>query len=446
MAGSQLTRETAGPLLDALAAGASAWRAIPLAERAGAIADAAKRLRRPDDALRLRALAECAAWTGRAEGMLADSLDFFLGKLGHDALLEEAKRCGLRSTAGALPDAPTVVLHWLAGNTPWAGLESMSVAVLAGSASLVKVARAEPLFASAWARALGEAHPILSDALAVLHWGGAEETALDEPVFAGVETLVAFGSDVTMRSLEARVARLPEARRPRIVPHGHRLSLIFLGEAAWQAETLERTAERVALDHVLEDQTGCLSPRAVLLVGDSTQAAGADAARRFAERVAAALEKEERRWPRAPIAPAEAARVQQLRESGRMRGAGVWVSPGSTAWTVLLDAAPAGGSPLEPAPEARFVQIVRWSSLEEAIEACRPVQGVLSTLAYDGLSEGALRRICEGLAPDRVCPPGTMQRPPLGWNHDGASDLAHLLGPREARGTEPVHDRRREAT
>lgn len=433
-----LTPETIAPLLEGLQEAALHWGVVPLAECAQAVADAAEQLRRPEHPGRRAGLAACAAWTGRAEGMLADSLDFFLGKLQRDTLLEEAGRCGLRRGADEhRAEAPALVLHWLAGNTPWAGLESLVAAALAGSSSLVKVARAEPVFASVFAQSLATAHPVLATALTVVSWDGALDTALDERLFPACDAVVAFGSDATVRSLQARAARAAGKRGPRFVAHGHRLSAILLGEDAWRPETLERTAAGVALDHVLEDQTGCLSPRAVLLVGDSKRAA--DNAFALAERIAAALEQWERRWPRSPIPAAEAVRVQQVRESRRMRGAGLWSPPDTTAWTVLLDAVPAGGAPFEPAPEARFVQLLRCASLDDAIRSLLPARGVLSTLACDGWVEapaavGAVRR---ALAPDRLCSPGTMQRPPLGWNHDGASDLALLLGQR----AEPAHDR-----
>ena len=433
-----LTTEAAESLLETLASAASAWRAVPLPQRATAIARAAEALRRPGHPGRRQALAAGAAWTGRAEGMLADSLDFFLGKLRRHALLEEAKRCGLESTAEARDGgAPALVLHWLAGNTPWAGLESLAVATLGGSASLVKVARAEPVFASMFAQALAASHPILAEALVVAYWDGATDTALDSVLAARLAAVVAFGSDASIRSLHARFGRGGTSGYSggwprRFIAHGHRLSVAVLGEAAWRAGESSALAERVALDHVLEDQSGCLSPRGVYLVGEIGEENRAEAAH-LAHQVATALEVWERRWPRAPIATHEAVRVQQLRDVARLRGGRVWAPPDATAWTVLLETGAAAEEAFEPSPEARFVHLRHCASLETALASLRPLRGVLSTVACDGFppAEEAARKLARDLAPDRLCATGTMQRPPLGWNHDGASDLALLLGTSE---------------
>jgi hypothetical protein len=219
------------------------------------------------------------------------------------------------------------------------------------------------------------------------------------------------------------------------VPHGHRVSVAGLGEGAWR-EAPERFAERVAYDHVLEDQEGCLSPRSVYLVGAEDGRARADAGR-FAGAVADALRAYEQRWPRAPIAPEEAARVHQLRSVVELRGG--WVAhPGSTAWTVALDPDPT----FEPSPAARFVRLCRVASSGEMARLLEPARGRLAALAWSdsGDETGCLPGELAAVAPGYLPLAGRMQRPPLGWSHDGASDLEWLLEPLPHRSVPAIEE------
>ncbi len=401
------------------------WSAVPAHQRIEAVATTAASLRAEDSRLRRAALDAGAGWTGRAPDMLEESFDFFLGKLTRAELAREAERAGLLATPAER--LPRLTAHWLAGNTPWAGLESLVAACLAGSASLVKLARGEPFFPSALARALAAAHPALGAALAILYWKGGEAPALEDALVAECQALVAFGDDATVESLAARAAPRAASGALRFVGHGHRLSVAVLASEAWRGrDEAAAWAERVAYDHALEDQEGCLSPRGVYLVGPDEAGAGT-AAVHFALHVAEAMAGLERRWPRAAIPAVEAAQVQQLRRLAELSGDDLWQSPETTAWTVRLDRS----DRFEPAPAARFVWLHRVASFEAAARAMAPAASRLAALGWGAPRACAeeLPRELRALAPGFVAPVGRMQRPPLGWNHDGASDLEWLVRP-----------------
>lgn len=401
----------------ALRAAGERWSAVPLGERIEAVARAATVLSDSGSPLRREAVEGFTASSGRARAMTEESLDFFLGKLTGDALAAEARRVGVAARQSA---APRLTAHWLAGNTPWAGLESVAAACLAGSASFVKAARAEPHFARAWTSALAAAHPSLGAALAVSHAPGGSDRATEDALFAACDALVVFGEDATIEALRARV-RQRAAGALRFVPHGHRLSVAALGRGAWRRRA---SYMRVALDHAVEDQDGCLSPRSVYLIGEDDAAARQDADD-FADSLALAMAFLELRWPRGPVAPEDAARVQQLRAAAEFSGRRV-VRPQSTAWTVLLD----DEATFEPAPAARFVWLRRVASADALALVLEPVRGRLAAFAYgdEPGDAGALPPVLAAIAPGYRPRVGTMQRPPLGWNHDGASDLEWLLG------------------
>jgi acyl-CoA reductase LuxC len=96
-----------------------------------------------------------------------------------------------------------------------------------------------------------------------------------------------------------------------------------------------------------------------------------------------------------------------------------------------------GSAGFEPAPPARFARLYVVDDLEDAVEALVAARGLISTVGVAGWedAEEVLAALAP-VAPGRVCALGTMQRPPAGWNHEGASDLAALVRWMEWEGEE----------
>jgi len=399
----------------------------------------------PGDARRAAALDLVAAATGRARAMCADSLDFLLSKLELRALAATVRAAAAEpaclSTVAAHPAGrrrravgPRLTVHLLAGNTPWAGAESLIAALCARSASLVKLSSREPALAGLLAQALADVDPELAEAVAVVYWPRGAQV-LEEVAFAEADAVVAFGDNDTVRGLAERLAWRSVSGRLLFVPRAHRTAVALVGTGARaDHDTARRTAEALARDFALEDQEGCLSPH-----GAYVEAGGAGSAQdaaatpgpavsvdEFANLVAEALAARERDWPRRLATAAEAAAVQQARGAAELRGARVLAPPGSTRWTVVVDPRPL----FEPTPLGRYAWLKPVADLDAALAALLPARGLLSTVGVAGL-EGReadwIGKIAEALVPGRICPAGEMQRPPAGWNHDGASDLAALL-------------------
>ena len=385
--------------------------------RAAAIRRAARRFLDAESAAHKEALDLLTAVTGRARGMIAASMDHLFGQWARPEVSARALRefaPGLEGfCAGRSAVSPRLTYHALAGNVPWAGVDSLLAATLVGSASLVKLSSREPVLAGLVARVLAEEDETIGGAIAVLHWPGGDH-AIEEAVLQVADAVVAFGDNAAVASYATRLAHRIAAGRTRFLAHGHRLSAAVLGPAA-QADA--RVAEALALDLACEDQEGCLSPHAVYLVAPTEP-------ERFAKLLAAALDSYEARWPRRALDAATAATVQQERAAAEFAGARVLASEGSTAWTVIVDRT----SPFAPAPTTRFARLRVVDSLGDAIAALEPARGILSTLGiagFDNEPEAAGR--LAALAPGRICRVGRMQRPPAGWNHEGASDAAALL-------------------
>ena len=428
----------------------------PLADVLRQLAATGRALADPGDPRRAVALDLVAATTGRARAMGAAALDFLLAKLEPSALAATVRAATAEpaclSTVAAHPAGrrrravgPRLTVHLLAGNTPWAGVESLVAALCARSASLVKVASREPALAGLFAQALADADAELADALAVVYWPRGSQ-ALEEAAFGEADAVVAFGDNDTVRALAERLAWRTVSGRLVFVPRAHRTAVALVGAGARaDREAARRAAAALARDFALEDQEGCLSPQGAYLEapelagGPASGSAGAalsglgaapppppvsvDA---FADLVAEALAEREREWPRRPATAAEAAAVQQARGAAELRGARVLASPGSTRWTVVVDPRPL----FEPTPAGRYAWLKPVADLDAALAALAPARGLLSTVGLAGLAGREadwIGKTAAALLPGRICPAGEMQRPPAGWNHDGASDLAALL-------------------
>lgn len=418
-------------LLTTLASAGERLARTPLSEIVEALSAAARTFAGEGTARRQAALDLLEAVTGRARAMCADSLDFLLWKLTSEQLLETARAATLdpATLEGFSPRTgsrrrravgPRLTLHVLAGNTPWAGVESVVAASLARSASLVKLSSREPVLTGLFAQAAAESDETLSDALAVLHWTGGERS-LEEAALAAADCVVAFGDNSTVSALGERLAWQVAAGRTRFVSRGHRVSVALVGAEALRSESTSRaTAQALAFDFALEDQEGCLSPHGAYLEARAT-AAEIEA---FAAHLAQALEERERAWPRRIPAEAAAA-AHQARGAAELAGARVLAPEGSTRWTVVVDPRPL----FEPSPQARYAWLKPVDALDAAIEALAPARGLLSTIGIAGFGTRAAEIVerLAALAPGRICPLGRMQRPAAGWNHDGISDLAALL-------------------
>jgi len=89
-----------------------------------------------------------------------------------------------------------------------------------------------------------------------------------------------------------------------------------------------------------------------------------------------------------------------------------------------------------PAPQHRFVRVHPVADLGELRRALRPLAPRLAAVATAGLEppgegerSGERAEVESELAAagaSRLCPPGSMQSPPLGWAHDGRPVLLSL--------------------
>ena len=146
--------------------------------------------------------------------------------------------------------------------------------------------------------------------------------------------------------------------------------------------------------------------------------------------LAGQLEALEKTHPRGRLAAREAAGIAARRSIYEVRAAHspdtkMWASSESTAWTVVLETE----ARFQVSCLNRFVYVKAVRDAQEALQAAEPVRENISTvgLAASGTRAAELAQQFARWGVRRICPLGRMQKPPLGWRHDGRPALGDLL-------------------
>ncbi len=338
----------------------------------------------------LASAAKAFAFLGKTTA--EDLMELIAAELGHADALDSFVPRG-KHVARAIARDP--ILHIVAGNTPAAALQTAIRGLLIGAHNRIKLP-------SAGLAEMDEFHSRLPADLARKC-----ELAHDMPEewLNGARAIVVFGTDETIAEIHKRV-------RPEQVflTYGHRISFGAILE-----DTGFRSAADAARDVSLFDQLGCLSPQ-VLYVQDEP--------RHYAERLAAAMADWDAEQPSHGRSLSTANAIRSLREEIAFRAANgeecaVWASAGSTAWTVIYDAA--ASFPNSPLHRTIFVKPL--TRLRGDLE---PIRRHLSCASiYPASIEYAHTLMETGVS--RICPVGQMQSPPWTWHQDGHSPLGALV-------------------
>ncbi len=398
------------------------------------------------DEVAARWLAPASAWFRRAEEMLAAHFslpvvraglvelfsqlraealwDLLTAELGDPLVLDEFRP---RPRGGGLARAvgPRLAVHVLAGNIPNIGPWSVAFGLLAKAANLCKTAAEDAGLLPLFVTSLAEVDPELAACVEVAYWPSdhpdAMQAALDK-----AEAVIAYGSDQAVQGVLKAVAHW--APKARFLGYGHRVSLGLVAREHLTPELGRAAAAGFAEDVALYDQQGCLSPHVIYV-----EEAGPCSPLAWAAELAEAMAATERRLPRGAAGRRAAAAVVQLRGEWELRelageGVTLWASSGDTAWTVLYSPEPSFslsclGRTLWVKPVADLTAVPELLARETALAGCW--QGAAVAAPPRRLAD--LAEALAQLGFSRICRPGSLQRPPLSWHHDGRPNVADLV-------------------
>jgi hypothetical protein len=319
----------------------------------------------------------------------------------------------------AMAHGPELLVHITAGNIPAPALMAIVLGLLVRSAQFVKCATGTSLIPRLFAHSLYDRHPKLGACLEIAEWPGGSAD-LESALFAAADCVTATGSDETLAAIRRELP--PHVR---FVPYGHRVSFGYIAHEALTRAGTPQIVERAADDVIAWNQLGCLSPHLFYV-----ETNGSVPPEKFAELLAAELERREQSEPRGNLPVEEAAQIAAKRDFYKVRAAHssetqFWSSQDSTAWTVIFEADPQ----FQLSCLNRFIYVKPVNNVAEALQAAASIKGKVSTVAIAAPSQKA-QDLAIQLArwgATRICPLGQMQNPPLTWRHDGRPPLADLV-------------------
>jgi Acyl-CoA reductase (LuxC) len=284
------------------------------------------------------------------------------------------------------------IYHIVSGNTPHAAIQTLTRGILVGAMNRLKLPALGLPDLEIFINGLPERLRPETDPQYRTQW------------FEQAATVVVFGSDETIREFSNRVAPWQ-----RFLPHGHKLSFsLVLGGYN------EALVRKTGLDICAFDQLGCLSPQFCFVAQEP---------RRFCELLAPELD---RAAAFGSIDFITATALRSFRDDWRFRAAqdsalGFWESRDSLRWTIILLASK---DEIPPNPLFGTVIVKPWSDKVRLDMAA--LRRFVSTISIDPLTDSNIELGLE-LGAQRICPPGSMQNPPLSWHHDGWPSLQSLL-------------------
>ena len=299
------------------------------------------------------------------------------------------------------------LLAILAGRVPALAAKVLFHGIGAGMHVTMKPSSVEPVFTRLLANSANVVDPNAPVAVATTN-----RDDLNVMVRAASICLV-YGSDET-------AAKIQDSRRSRPTltgPHMESFAVVFASSLP-TLEKSQETANRIATDVAIYDQSGCLSPIAVFI-----QDGGAVSPRRFADLLLSALVEN-------PIfhgtcSPESIAPVRLFLQESSLAGTRdlVLTSPDGIPPAIIFC------SRIRPAPGWRTVQVARFDSPAPDLSNLMPhlsgkIQGCAST-GTSGETSWLLQKNPKYRG-NYICEPGKLQDPPALWLENGVV-LAHKL-------------------
>jgi hypothetical protein len=314
---------------------------------------------------------------------------------------------------------PGLLFHIAAGNLPAPAFSSMVTGLLLRSAQFIKCATGASFLPRLFAHSIHEQEPKLGACLEVAEWKGGNAT-LEETMLQEADCITATGSDEAIAAINARI---PSGKR--FVSYEHKASFGYVSAAALSARSAPKVVSQAATDVVDWNQLGCLSPHVFYV-----ENGGALSPEQFAEALAAELDGMERLYPRGAVPLEVSARIASLRNIYELRARAtgetrLWRSKDSTAWTVIYEA----DARFQFSCLHRFIYVKSVKDLADALHHAQEIREHVSTVGIAAPDDQQVALVTElaHWGASRVCPLGSMQRPPLMWRHDGRPCLADLV-------------------
>jgi len=315
--------------------------------------------------------------------LTADGLSRYKEGLGKSISLLNLRVLGpkdpvLAVIGGRLPDPATTLIVW---------------SLLFGARVIVKPPGEYPFFLKTLVSCLDQ-YITLNGAIRVLEVS-ADSSEL-KALLKSVQHVLIFGSDETVKKVVLQ--RVPES----ITWFRDRESLELILE-----QPPQNTIEGIAMDVVMYDQSGCLSPHVIAFKGTFEEALV------LGGKLQRALEDlQEHLTMYHPLKLEDRARIRLFLEKAKREG-GVLMGGSFVPQVVVIK------RPIFPGPGFRVVQILPFEREDDVTKLLHPLRARIQGLAAYP-EEVDLSFLIRELGPaGYITTPGKLQKPPLLWVEDG---------------------------
>lgn len=365
---------------------------------------------KPSYQFRVQAITKLERTTGLHRSVLALGMDRSFSQWTVGALSRLAADRPV-SSSFAKCVYPKLTLVVAASNVPTPVVFDIFSGLLLQSAVLIKSPTLDNGFAQIFIDSLRDLDPTLGANVALASWVGGN-AEVERVVCSQVDAIIANGTDQAVSDLRSRAPLSTP-----FLARGSRSSVVVLDCDGLHRADLAAWAEAVAVDVVLWDQQGCLSPSVVYVKPNDALSiwevgfALNDALSKWDDRAPcgrqtlAAAAYSRAAWDSASMAELAGQSVRVLshvvvderdKTPERLAGRRLWVVP-------LVDKAGSLRSLTSGSERISTIVLTAPAGLRESIVAL-------------GVDAGA----------SRICEPGAAQSPPSWWHHDGV-DVQHGL-------------------
>ncbi len=315
--------------------------------------------------------------------------------------------------AGPGSNAGLEMLAILAGRVPALAVKVAFHCAAAGVRAAIKPSSLEPIFAGLLAKSFSRVGG--DDFVSLVPHDRSQSTD-----YVGKAPLcLVYGSDRTVSTVIAARSGKPTLTGP----HMESFAVVF-ASALSTFEQARKVAEDIAVDTVVYDQDGCLSPVAALV-----QEGGAVTVVRFAEMILDAMLATNLKPGRLEIDDLAALRMfeREAALSGNIDSV-IRSSVGIPPLVVLSDHVRRG-------PGMRTLQIAPFAqgvdSIPDLTAIVGHIEGRVQGLAAAGRPDqiDAMLKAFPRFSPNYLCEPGRMQDPPALWNENGYVLYRELMSP-----------------
>ncbi len=347
--------------------------------------------------------------------------DLWESKLAHELNLQGALDSvyeGARSDALLAYRPLGVVLHVCPGNSFLGGIDSLLHGIVTGNQNIVKLSRNTPAIISVLLDLLNTCGLPENQANPVLWEGG--NNAVESTICEGVDGVIAWGGDATMRHYKAR---LPVGVR--FLEYGPKLSFSVL--------TAQGLQDKNALAGLIKDvcayeQASCSSSQFLLVEMPEEDPADYERYQRhLLDRISQLFTEATRDAP--PAAKSRHEQVEMLKaleqaKLAKVQGRGDFID-GYPDWLVVWME---GDKPIQPSPLFRTWLIYPYQNKRQLTDRLLPIRHYLQTagVACAPDEQSGIADLLWQSGVNRVVAPGRSSTATKGAPHDGGSILAGL--------------------